>query len=171
MNSDYAHQLASKVSRLTVLLAPFNTPALEVFDSLDQHYRLRAEFRLWRENDQQHYAMFAQGDNKTPIFLDNLPIASQRINTLMPLLKQAWQQSSVLAFKLFQVEFLTTLSEDALITLCYHRTLDSAWQQAAEQLAAELGVSIIGRSRGQRIVIGRDYVNECFSVEIGRAHV
>ena len=39
----------------------------------------------------------------------------------MPRLKAGWQASQVLSFKLFQVEFLTTLSGDALITLCYHR--------------------------------------------------
>jgi tRNA (uracil-5-)-methyltransferase len=70
----------------------------------------------------------------------------------------------VLSFKLFQVEFLTTLAGDALITLCYHRPLDAEWQAEAEQLAAKLGVSLVGRSRGQRLVIGRDYVQEEMTV-------
>nr|GFD53824.1 tRNA (uracil-5-)-methyltransferase [Tanacetum cinerariifolium] len=47
-----------------------------------------------------------------------------------------------------------------MITLCYHRPLDDAWQREAEQLAADLKVSVIGRSKGQRLVIGRDYVTE-----------
>jgi hypothetical protein len=58
------------------------------------------------------------------------------------------------------VEFLTTLAGDAMITLCYHRPLDEAWQAAARQLAAALGVSVIGRSKGKRLVIGRDYAVE-----------
>ena len=33
-------------------------------------------------------------------------------------------------------------------------------QAEAEQLAADLGVSTVGRSKGKRIVIGRDYVEE-----------
>jgi tRNA (uracil-5-)-methyltransferase len=70
----------------------------------------------------------------------------------------------VLSFKLFQVEFLTTLAGDALITLAYHRPLDEAWQAEAEQLAANLGVSLVGRSKGKRIVIGRDYVEEALVV-------
>src|SRR5690606_19959267 len=90
--------------------------------------------------------------------------ASARINQLMPRLKSTWQSSSALAFKLFQVEFLTTLAGDALITLCYHRPLDAEWQAEAERLAADLGVSLVGRSRGQRIVIGRDYVEEEMTV-------
>ncbi|WP_314019708.1 tRNA (uridine(54)-C5)-methyltransferase TrmA [Stutzerimonas degradans] len=156
----YDSQLADKAARLQALLAPFAAPAAEVFDSPREHYRLRVEFRLWREDGQRHYAMFEPGDKHKAILIDEFPIASRRINQLMPQLKAAWQASEVLSFKLFQVEFLTTLSGDALITLAYHRPLDDAWQAAAEQLATNLGVSLVGRSKGKRIVIGRDYVEE-----------
>ncbi len=162
--STYTAQLDEKVERLNALLAPFAAPAPQVFESPREHYRLRAEFRLWREGEQRHYAMFEAGDKHTPIFFDDFPIASRKINALMPRLKSAWQANSVLSFKLFQVEFLTTLSGDALVTLCYHRPLDDAWQTEAEKLAAELQVSIIGRSKGKRLVIGRDYVEEQLQV-------
>ena len=160
----YAAQLDEKVARLRELLAPFAAPEPAVFDSPAEHYRLRAEFRLWREQEERHYAMFEAGDKHTPILIDEFPIASARINALMPQLKAAWQGSRALSFKLFQVEFLTTLAGDGLITLCYHRPLDEHWQKAAQQLAADLGVSIIGRSRGQRLVIGRDHVVERLQV-------
>ncbi|WP_425316468.1 tRNA (uridine(54)-C5)-methyltransferase TrmA [Stutzerimonas chloritidismutans] len=160
----YDAQLAEKAARLVELLAPFDAPAPEVFDSPREHYRLRTEFRLWREEVQRHYAMFEQGDKHKAILIDDFPIASRRINELMPQLKAAWQASEVLSFKLFQVEFLTTLAGDALITLAYHRPLDDAWQQEAEKLAEALGVSIVGRSKGKRIVIGRDYVEEALVV-------
>ena len=162
--ANYDAQLAEKAERLAELLAPFDAPAPEVFDSPREHYRLRAEFRLWREEGQRHYAMFEPGDKHTPILIENFPIASRRINELMPQLKAAWQSSETLSFKLFQVEFLTTLSGDALITLAYHRPLNDAWQAEAEQLAAKLNVSIVGRSKGKRIVIGRDYVTEQLTV-------
>ena len=160
----YDAQLADKTARLVELLAPFDAPAPEVFDSPREHYRLRTEFRLWREDGQRHYAMFEPGDKHTPILIDDFPIASRRINQLMPQLKAAWQASDTLSFKLFQVEFLTTLSGDALITLAYHRPLNDAWQAEAEKLAASLGASIVGRSKGKRIVIGRDYVTEQLTV-------
>ena len=164
----YAAQLDAKTQRLIELLAPFAAPAPEVFDSPREHYRLRAEFRLWREGEDRHYAMFEAGDKHAPILLDDFPIASARINALMPRLKAAWQASQALGFKLFQVEFLTTLAGDALITLCYHRPLDAAWQAEAEKLAAELGVSLVGRSRGKRIVVGKDYVEE--ELEVAGRH-
>ncbi|WP_313201574.1 tRNA (uridine(54)-C5)-methyltransferase TrmA [Pseudomonas sp.] len=162
--SAYDTQLEGKVARLRTLLAPFGAPEPAVFDSPREHYRLRAEFRLWREDGQRHYAMFAPGDKHKAILIDDFPIASQRINELMPRLKAAWQASEALGNRLFQVEFLTTLAGDAMITMCYHRPLDEAWEVAARQLAEDLGVSVIGRSKGKRLVIGRDYAVEKLDV-------
>lgn len=165
---DYQAQLQAKKQRLIELLAPYQPPTLEVFDSPAQHYRMRAEFRLWREDDRLDYAMFEKGDKYTPILLDSFPTASKQINELMPRLKQAWQKSKVLANRLFQVEFLTTLTGDALITLCYHRPLDDIWKLEAERLSHDLNCQIIGRSRKQRLVVGRDFVQETFTID-GRA--
>jgi tRNA (uracil-5-)-methyltransferase len=162
--ASYSQQLADKATRLRELLAPFDAPEPQLFESPQAHYRLRAEFRLWREDNQRFYAMFAPGNNHTPILIDDFPIASQRINDLMPLLRARWEASATLNFKLFQVDFLTTLAGDAIITLCYHRPLDDVWQVAAEKLSAELNVSVIGRSKGKRIVIGRDYAVEKLQV-------
>ncbi|GHS79416.1 tRNA/tmRNA (uracil-C(5))-methyltransferase [Pseudomonas sp. PAGU 2196] len=162
--SSYATQLDAKVARLRELLAPFGAPEPAVFDSPREHYRLRAEFRLWREDGQRHYAMFAPGEKHNAILIDDFPIASARINDLMPRLKAAWQASEALSNRLFQVEFLTTLAGDAMVTMCYHRPLDEAWEVAARQLAEELGVSLIGRSKGKRLVIGRDYAVEKLDV-------
>ena len=160
----YADQLAAKKARLQLLLAPFNAPQPELFDSPASHYRMRAEFRLWREGGELHYAMFEAGNKYQPVLIEQFPVAGAQINALMPQLKAAWQGSEELARKLFQIEFLTTTSGDALVTLCYHRKLDEAWQAEASVLAAQLGISLIGRSRGQRLVIGRDYVSEQMTV-------
>ncbi|MFW9605863.1 MAG: tRNA (uridine(54)-C5)-methyltransferase TrmA, partial [Pseudomonas sp.] len=42
--TDYAAQLAEKKARLQTLLATFNAPEPDVFDSPAEQYRLRAEF-------------------------------------------------------------------------------------------------------------------------------
>lgn len=162
--AQYSALLKDKQQTLAELLAPFDAPELEVFASPTEHYRMRTEFRLWREGEQLDYAMFKKGDKHTPILVDSFPIASKQINELMPRLKEAWQASAALSNKLFQIEFLTTLKGDALVTLCYHRPLDEQWQQQAEKLAQQLKISIIGRSRKQRLVVGRDYVVEEFTV-------
>ena len=96
---------------------------------------------------------------------DRFPIGSVLINRLMTALAIEINASSILSRRLFSVEFLTTLSGDALITLLYHRKLDDEWQSAAEALQQRLGVAIIGRSRKQKITLGRDYVLERLHVD------
>ncbi len=48
-SATYAIELEAKANRLRELLAPFDAPEPQVFDSPLKHFRLRAEFRLWRE--------------------------------------------------------------------------------------------------------------------------
>ncbi|MEH6492138.1 tRNA (uridine(54)-C5)-methyltransferase TrmA [Halopseudomonas sp.] len=158
--ANYDAQLADKRARLINLLAPFQAPEPEVFASAPEHFRLRAEFRLWYEQGQPHYAMFEQGDKRKAVLIDQLPIASQRINDLMKPLLDACKADPLLGRKLFQVEFLTTLSGEALVTLCYHRPLDDDWDAPAAALAKALNIELIGRSRGRKRVLERDYVVE-----------
>ena len=66
--------------------------------------------------------------------------------------------------RLFQVEFLATLSGELMVTLVYHRPLGEGWELAARDLAAELGIQIIGRSRGQKVVLDRDWLLEAFEL-------
>lgn len=160
----YQEQLAVKKTRLEQLLAPFTRLEPQVFQSPTHNFRLRAEFRIWHQNGEPFYAMFNPQDKRTPILLEQLPIASLHINQLMPQLKAAWLASKELSHRLFQAEFLTTLSGEAIVTLCYHRPLTEAWQQEAELLAKQLGILLIGRSRGQRLVISEDYVTELLQV-------
>lgn len=160
----YNAQLQAKQERLQQLLAPFTELQPEVFASAPQHFRLRAEFRIWFENGIGHYAMFNPGDKHRPILMEQLPIASELINQLMPQLKDAWQLEPELSHRLFQAEFLTTLSGEAVVTLCYHRPLGEEWLAAAQPVADALGIQLIGRSRGKRLVLDRDYVTERLTV-------
>lgn len=165
----YAEQLAAKRDYLESTFAAFQPPALEVFESPPGYYRQRCEFRIWHEEDDLFYAMFEvdpeNPKNKRVIRLDQYAVASERINQLMPQLREACLQSGELRRKLFQVEFLTTLSGEALVTLIYHRPLGEEWEQEARALEAELGIMIIGRSRKQRIVLTRDHVWERLEVD------
>ncbi len=78
----------------------------------------------------------------------------------MPQVMNAIHQHQELRKKLFQVEFLSTLTEDTLITFIYHRPLGDEWIQIAKALKETLDVNIIGRSRKQKVILDRDYVNE-----------
>lgn len=69
-----------------------------------------------------------------------------------------------LSYKLFSIEFLTTLSGEALITLIYHRQLDKLWEVEAQKLQNALKIGIIGRSRKQKVILDKDYVTETLTV-------
>ncbi|WP_141354004.1 tRNA (uridine(54)-C5)-methyltransferase TrmA [Zoogloea ramigera] len=168
--ADYPQQLASKVARYKAEFAAFDLPEPEVFASEPQAYRLRAEFRMWHTGDRVDYAMFDPADPKTAIVLDTFAPAAPPIAAAMPRLRDALIASEPLKRKLFQVDFLATLSGELMITLVYHRPLDEAWEAAAAGLAAELGVQLIGRSRKQKIVLGRDWLLEAFELDGRQLH-
>jgi len=165
----YDEQLAEKQAYVESTFAAFDTPALEVYPSPPSHYRQRCEFRIWHEEDDLFYAMFEvdpeNPKNKRVVRLDQFPVASAQINELMPKLREAFLASDELRRRLFQVEFLTTLSGEALVTLIYHRPLGDAWEAEARALESALGIMIIGRSRKQRLVLTRDHVWERLTVD------
>jgi tRNA (uracil-5-)-methyltransferase len=161
---DYPGQLASKARQLNDSFEHLSPPDLEVFQSQPSHYRMRAEFRVWHDDDIASYIMFAPGSKHEFTRLERFDPASTRINQLMPQLIDAVNKCELLRRRLFQVEFLTTLSGEALITLVYHKPLDEEWEKRAAKLAKQLNVVLIGRSRKQRIVLDRDYINEALLI-------
>jgi len=161
----YDQLLAAKTARVQNLLAPFGAPPAEVIASPGAGFRMRAEFRLWHDGDALDYVMFRRGEPDTPVPVQHFPIACERIQQLMPELLARLRGDSELRRKLFQVEFLSTLAGDTLVTLVYHRKLEDAWRLKAEALAGELGIALVGRSRKQKEVIERDFVTEQLQIE------
>lgn len=166
----YAQLLNDKVARLTPAFTALGAGEPEVFASPATGFRLRAEFRIWHSGDDLNYVMFRRNDPKTPVTVAEFPIAAPAIQQLMPRLREALRSNDTLRRKLFQVEFLSTLAGDLLVTLIYHRPLDEDWETAARQLSADLEVPIIGRSRKQKCVLERDWVDEVLQVEGRRYH-
>ncbi|WP_111641908.1 tRNA (uridine(54)-C5)-methyltransferase TrmA [Marinimicrobium alkaliphilum] len=163
--ADYDRQLADKVAALRADFAEFDLPDIAVYPSPPEHYRLRAEFKIWHEGDTAHYAMFEPGEYKKPFVIESFPVGSALMNALMQPLLARINNSQLLRKKLFRVEFLTTLSADCLITLIYHKPLNDEWEAEARELQAALEVPILGRSRKQKRVLERDYVLETMTVD------
>lgn len=161
----YPSLLADKVSQFKRDFALFDVPEPAVFPSAPLHYRLRAEFRMWHEGARVDYAMFDPAEPKQPVAIEDFPAAVESVCAAMPRLRERLQASEMLKRRLFQVEFLATLSGELLISLIYHRPLEADWEVAARTLAAELGVQLIGRSRKQKIVLERDWVLEEFELD------
>lgn len=162
--ADYASLLAEKVSQFKRSFAPFGIPEPTVLASEPLHYRLRAEFRMFHLGERIDYAMFAAADPKRPVVIEHFPATAEPIYAAMPRLREMLQASDILKNRLYQVDFLATLSGELMITLIYLRRLNEDWEVAARALAAELDVQVIGRSRGQKIVLDRDWLLERFEL-------
>ena len=161
----YQQQLDVKAQRIREQFSEFDPPLLRVYDSPPLHFRQRAEFKVWHEGDDSYYAMFLREQPKSPVRIDSFPIGSTLMNTLMDRVMEEVRGSETLRRKLFQVEFLTTLSGEALVTLIYHRALDDNWRQQAGAMQESLGIKMIGRSKKQKLVLSDDFVTETLSVD------
>lgn len=145
---------------------------LSVFASSPQHYRARVEFRIWHDGDDSDYIMFDQ-HNKEKVKITSCPMALASIDDLMPKLMAFICQYPVLRLKLFEIDFLATLSGEILLSLIYRKPIEgnAAWLTLAEELRSSLGIdSIIGRARKQKICLPRDYVEETLHVDGKQFH-
>ena len=158
----YQQQLEDKIARIRNQFNVFHPPELEIFESPEQHFRMRAEFRIWHTENDMFYAMFERDESqqKTVVRIDDFPIADQSINNLMPILLDALKADELLSRKLFEVHFLATLKGEMLVSLVYRAPLSETWEAAAKQLANQLNIKIVGRSRGQKLVLTDEFVVE-----------
>ena len=132
----------------------------DIFPSIKENFRIRAEFKIGRET--QNYQMM--GFDKKFLDIDTCHIVDTKILDLMPLLHMEIKNSEILKHRLFRIEFLTSQYE-VLVTLIYHRKLDDLWEHKARDLAQNLGIHIVGRSKKQKVIISRDYINESLFIE------
>ena len=137
----------------------------ETRESAREEFRMRAEFKVWHEGERSMYAMSDSDRPKEPVEIADFPMASARIRELMPALMRELTQKETLRRKLFQANFLSTTTGEAVVSLLYHRQLGEDWMRDAEAMRLRLGIDIIGRARKQKIVLGRDFVTERVKVD------
>lgn len=165
---EYQAQLEEKKRNTLEEFRSFGIEKIEVFPSAATHYRMRAEFRVWHEGDDLFYIMFNQ-QSKEKYRVDSLPAASEKINALMPVLLEKLKHNRLLRHRLFQIDFLSSLSGEMLVSLLYHKALDEEWEKEVQQLRSDLAengvvLDIIGRAKKMKKVIQRDYVVEQLTV-------
>jgi tRNA (uracil-5-)-methyltransferase len=160
----YQQQLDEKLNLISEQFSAFYPGTVEVFSSAPLHFRMRAEFRLWHQGDECYYVMFDPAEPKTPVRMDDFSIGSVLINQQMKALLPEVNASPLLKKRLFQVEFLTSLSDECLITLIYHKKLDEQWIEEARELQSTLNCQIIGRSKKQKLVLENDFITETLSI-------
>ncbi|AXH13438.1 tRNA (uridine(54)-C5)-methyltransferase TrmA [Halarcobacter bivalviorum] len=164
----YEEQLEYKKQREKNRFSDFEIPNIEIIKSEEKHFRTRAEFRIWKNFDDENNPTisYAMNDfNKNSLEIDSCQIVSESIFNLMPKLLERIKNNEELKFKLFAVEFLNSTIDDMLVTLIYHKKLEESWLQEAKELEKELNIKIIGRSRKQKEVLSEDFINETLIIQ------
>ena len=123
-------------------------------------FRTRIEFGLTALNNQEEFYMIR---NSSKIPISQLSICDPKINILMARLIDLIRKKQILGHSLFQVEFMVNRENQSLITLVYHKKLDTCWIEMASKLSKNLQASIVGRSKNQKVVIGKDFVEETYT--------
>lgn len=167
----YNQQLELKKNYLMSMLSQFSVSSLDVFNSPANFYRMRSEFRIWHDGDSSSHIMF-DPKNKEKINVQTFPLACKLINQAMKITIDTVTENSTLRTKLFQIDYLATTSNELIVTLIYHRTLDDEWlnyanllqQQLSDHLPTLSQCNIIGRAKKQKLIIGNDYINEKLTI-------
>ena len=136
----------------------------EIYLSPATGYRARAEFGFSKN-------YFTMVSHKHKIYMDQSSIPHPSIQQLMPNLLSKINKSEIIKKKLFQVNFRTSGTK-VLATLIYHKPLEEEWIQAAKTIQDSLAnISIIGRSKKQKVIIGEEdlellcnYANSSFKI-------
>lgn len=158
----YTEQLEQKKQRIQTLFSNYYSGMIDCFESKPEQYRSRMEFRILHHDKEFEYAMH---DSEKKLFaLQECHIISPLIQKAMPLIRSALLKDSLLKHKLYTIEFLSSQSGDLLITLIYHKPLDPEWESKAKNIQEELGYKIIGRSRGQKLTLWEDYIDETLTI-------
>jgi len=162
----YARQLKGKKDLFFSFFSDL-TKNLNYFPSPPSHFRTRAELGVHASNNIQ----FTMVENNKKINVDQLMICDAKINQFICQLKTELLSSDEIKEKLFQTEIQVSRSGEGIVSLIYHKPLDTNWIKKAKKLSSEIGASIIGRSRKQKLVIGKDFVTETYNAHIKKIKV
>lgn len=147
-------------------------PEPAVYASQPEHYRMRCEFGVYKEDNDLHFVMYVKGSKPRQIILtDQFAGAHPAINQAMQALRELLRDSLVLRDWLFEADFLCAQSGETVIALQYHKKLDDTFAAAFKNLHEAINarsaapVSLIARARKQQLVAGTDYVTECYHLK------
>lgn len=167
-NMDYEEQLNYKLKREKERFSDITNIDFEIIKSEESHFRNRAEFRFWKNFDEDDNATISyamSSFDKTALEIDSCTIVSKDIAKLMPKLLEEISSDKILFHKIYSVEFLNSTIGDMLVTLIYHKKLEKDWEEKAKELQEKLNIKIIGRSRKQKLILTNDYIKEKLNIQ------
>ncbi len=158
----YEKQLEMKSERLKEMFGEFEMPELEVIHGSDEHFRARAEFRVWHEGDKSYYAMRKRKeDGRGVIPIEECKIVDKAIYDIMdPLIKEI-EKNENLRFKLYEIDFLSNSKGELIITLIYHKKVDESIADDIKKLKDKFkNADFIVRKKGRKYVFDKNYLIE-----------
>ena len=155
LGEPYEDQISYKKQLIGDKFREFFDGEFEFFASSPQNYRIRAEFGIWHDiwHSAFDLAYTMGGARSKKILINECPKVALPIANLMPRLLEALRRSEALKEKLFGVEFISCAS-GILATLLYHKRLGEREQGAICELADKLGIGVMARARGQKLLSG-----------------
>ena len=176
---EYKDQLEAKAELVRQNFPECKNVSLEVMDSPPSHHRMRAKVGIAGADTSEtvHFRSLDKEDVET-----QRKISSKGICAAMPLLLFALKTEDRLRSDVTMVSFLDIrdgvneagLPQSVVACLVYGSPLnEKEWQTAAERVAQSwknegIRISLIGQARNQRVVVGRDYVDEHYNLRDGR---
>ena len=166
--SNYDQLLENKIRLVKTQFNEFNLPDIAIYKSPTLHYRMRSEFRVWHDGDDLFHIMFDK-ETKEKIRIDHFPPASELINAVMKDIIEELKPNEILRRKLFQIDYLSTLTGEVLVSLLYHKQLDDEWvaecNALKQRLSKKYTIDFVGRARKQKVILDRDYLIEELTVD------
>lgn len=146
-----------------------HSTSIKSFASAEYGFRARAELRFYHSHTLD-FAMNSLHSHKIPIY--HCPILLPVLQSLMPVLLRYLRINTILNHKIYACNLLCSLQNEVLVTLIYHKCLDSVWQQNAldmqNKIRHELGIPIhiVGRSKNQIIPLSSLSICETLSLNL-----
>ncbi|MDR2034883.1 MAG: tRNA (uridine(54)-C5)-methyltransferase TrmA [Helicobacteraceae bacterium] len=158
----YDEQLARKKEAFLDIFSGIDLPKIEFFESEKSHFRNRGEFRVWHEADGGISLSMFKKKSSNVISVSRCPATHSRFYENAQDILNFIADFPVLFERLFELDFLvSTDGKDMILTLIYHKKIDERWEEAAGKLRERFN----GRSRGEKLVIGDDFITEGIEIK------
>ncbi len=163
----YDEQLKMKTQKLKDMFKEFNIPDIEVICDKDEHFRARAEFRVWHEENRSYYAMRKRKEEGRGVIpINECKIVDKAIyNVMTPLLREI-EKSENLRFKLYEIHFLSNSKGELVVTLIYHKKVDENIADDVKKLKEKFpNIDFVIRKKGRKFVFEKNYLIEELKVK------
>ncbi len=163
----YEAQLEMKKNKLKDMFSEFDIPEIEVINGPDEHFRARAEFRVWHEDDKSYYAMRKRKEEGRGVIpIEECKIVDKAIYEIMDPLLREIEKNENLRFRLYEIDFLSNSKGELIVTLIYHKKVDESIAEDIKKLKEKFPqIDFIVRKKGRKYIFDKNYLIEELEID------